>query len=203
MLVSSIIVVWITYLANQKITSISSNYIHENISKVKPIKVGLLLGTSKNLKSGKGNAYFSNRIDAAYTLFKHHKICYLIISGDHSKKNYNEPLDMKIELIKKGFPEDRIYLDYAGFRTYDSVIRAKEIFGQDSLLIISQEFHNQRAVYIARKNGIIAYGYNAKDVSVYSGVKTKIREFFARDKVFLDTWFGIKPKFMGKKISIP
>ena len=202
-LIASLITVWITHSANQKIINASEDYISADIQKVIPVRVGLLLGTGKNLKSGKPNAYFFHRIDATLELFKSHKINYLIISGDNSGRAYNEPLDMKNELIKKGIPEDKIYLDYAGFRTYDSVIRAKEIFGQDTLLIISQEFHNQRAVYIARKNGVVAYGYNAKDVTVYSGLKTKIREFFARDKVFLDTWFGIKPKFLGKKISIP
>lgn len=194
---------WLTYVANQKIIDVSTPFITSDINKVTPVKAGLLLGTSKHLKSGKPNAYFFNRIDAAVALFNHHKISYVIISGDNSSEDYNEPQDMKNELIKKGIPENKIYLDYAGFRTYDSVIRAKEIFGQDSVLVISQQFHNQRAVFIAKKNGIAAYGFNAKDVSAFNGFKTKIRELFARDNVFLDDWFNTEPKFLGERIIIP
>lgn len=110
---------------------------------------------------------------------------------------------MKLELAKKGIDTTKIYLDYAGFRTYDSVIRAKEIFGQDSLLFISQAFHNERAVYIAQQNGMVAYGFNAKDVNAFNGFKTKLREYLARNKVFVDQLFNVKPKFLGDKILIP
>jgi SanA protein len=109
---------------------------------------------------------------------------------------------MKEELIKQGIPDSVVFLDYAGFRTFDSVIRAKEIFGQDSIIIISQQFHNERAIYIARKNNISAWGYNAKNVNSYKGFMTKIREYFARDKVFIDLLFGTKPKFLGQKITL-
>lgn len=197
------IILAFSYWANMVIINNSKQFITDDITKVKPFKVGLLLGTSKYLKSGKQNAYFFNRIEATISLFKNHKISYIIISGDNSKSNYNEPLDMKNELLKSGITEDQIFLDYAGFRTFDSMIRAKEIFGQDSLLIISQEFHNQRAVFIARECGIYAYAYNAKDVNKMKGFKTKIREFFARDKVFIDQFFNTKPKFLGEQIYIP
>jgi SanA protein len=199
----SIILFGLSYKANQIIISHSQPYISHDIHQVKPTKVALLLGTSKYLKSGKPNAYFFNRIEATIALFKNHKISYVIISGDNSRKDYNEPLDMKNELLKNGIAEDRIYLDYAGFRTYDSVIRAKKIFGQDTILFISQEFHNQRAVFIARQNGIEGYGFNAKDVTAFNGLKTMIREFFARDKVFIDAWINKEPKFLGEKIIIP
>ena len=198
-----LMIILLSLWANKKVVDCSKQYLSNEIENIKFVKTGLLLGTSKYLKSGKKNAYFFHRIDATVLLFNHHKISYIIISGDNSVKSYNEPLDMKNELIKNGIPEERIYLDYAGFRTYDSVIRAKEIFGQDSLLFISQAFHNQRAVFIARNKGITAYGFNANDVNALGGFKTKIREFFARDKVFLDTWLGIQPKFLGEKIIIP
>ncbi|WP_348650883.1 SanA/YdcF family protein [Empedobacter falsenii] len=109
---------------------------------------------------------------------------------------------MKQALIKNGIPEHVIYLDYAGFRTLDSMIRAKEIFSQNEFIVVSQEFHNQRAVYIARQNGINAYGYNAKDVNKQAGLKTNIREYFARTKVFVDSFLGIQPKFLGEKIDV-
>jgi len=109
---------------------------------------------------------------------------------------------MKLELMKAGIPENKIFEDFAGFRTLDSVVRAKEIFGQNSFIIISQRFHNERAVFLAKQNGIDAFGYNAKDVNKNAGFKTNVREKFARVKVFWDFMFGVEPKFGGKKIII-
>jgi SanA protein len=191
-----------TIFCNWKISYDSNPYIFSSSKNIPKQKVGVLLGTSKQLKNGYPNQYFVNRIDAASELFHTGKIEYIIVSGDNSEKNYNEPEDMKNALIEKGVPEDKIILDYAGFRTFDSVIRAKEIFGQTALIIISQKFHNQRAIYIARKNGIEAYGYNAGDVKKYGGLKTKAREYLARTNVFIDQIIGKKPKFLGEKITI-
>lgn len=193
-----LLIVW----ANIRISNSVKEYIKNNVAELPECKAGLLLGTSKFLRSGLPNEYFYNRINAAVELFKSGKIKYIIVSGDNSIKEYNEPLDMKNELIKNGVPDSLIYLDYAGFRTFDSVIRAKEIFGQSSYIIISQEFHNQRAVYIARHYDIEAYGYNAKDVSAYMGFKTRMREYFARVKVFVDIILGNEPKFLGEKILL-
>ncbi len=111
---------------------------------------------------------------------------------------------MKNDLIAKGVPEDRIFEDFAGFRTLDSVVRAKEIFGQDDITIISQKWHNERAIYLAEANDINAIGFNAKGVKITYrfGLKTRIREYFARVKVFIDLIIGKEPKFLGKKIII-
>jgi SanA protein len=109
---------------------------------------------------------------------------------------------MKAELVRNEIPDSLIYLDYAGFRTLDAVVRARDVFGQTSFVVISQQFHNQRAVYLARAFGINAFGYNAKDVPASMGFRTKVREFFARDKMFLDLFFGVKPRFAGEKIVI-
>lgn len=193
----------ILYTCNAIIKSQSEAYISYDIHQLPPQKVGLLLETSKTLKNGYKNYYFYNRIDAAEALYKSKKIQYLIVSGDNSRNNYNEPEDMKLELIARGIPTDRIFEDFAGFRTLDSVVRAKEIFGQKQFIVISQKFHNERAVFLARKNGITAYGYNAPDVTRYAGMKTQIREYFARVKVFVDFLVGKEPKFGGEKIVIP
>lgn len=165
-------------------------------------RVGLLLGTSKYVKSGNENLYFNNRIAAALELFKANKIEFLIISGDNSRIGYDEPTDMKTELVISGVDSNKIYLDYAGFRTFDSMVRLKEVFGQDSVLIVSQKFHNERAIYIAEELNIKAYGYNAADVNKYYGLLTEWREKLARVKVVLDFMVGTKPKFLGKKIKI-
>ena len=194
----TILTVW----ANVSVIRASRLYVTDDINKLNSVKVGLVLGTSRNVKGGSRNTFFFNRIDAAAELFESGKIKYIIVSGDNGEKDYNEPQDMREELVKKGIPDSVIFLDYAGFRTLDSVIRAREIFGQKTFIIISQKFHNERAVYLARKNGIEAYGYNAKEVEPMQGVKTKVREFFARDKVFVDLLFGVDPKFMGEKVKI-
>ena len=195
----SVLFVW---YANHKIETETKNFVSYDIQKLPNEKVGLLLGTSKILKSGWKNLYFFNRIDAAEQLYKSGKIKYILISGDNSTKDYSEPEDMQAELLKRGIPADKIVLDFAGFRTLDSVVRAKEIFGQNSFIIISQKFHNERAVFLAQHYGIKAYGFNAKDVNKYFGFKTKVREYFARAKVFVDFLLGVEPKFGGEKVEI-
>ena len=112
---------------------------------------GLLLGTSENLANGRKNPYFTNRIVAAAELYHTGKIRVIIVSGDNSRKDYNEPEQMKLALVEKGVPEDRIFEDFAGFRTLDSVVRAKDIFGEDNYIITSQKFHNERAIYLPKK----------------------------------------------------
>lgn len=191
-----------TTYANYKIEHSTAEYVTSDVQKLPKTKVAVVLGTAPNLVGGYQNYYFVYRIDAAAVLYKSGKVTHFILSGDHGRKNYNEPEMMKLALIEKGVPANVIYLDYAGFRTLDSMIRAKEIFGQNEFIVVSQEFHNQRAVYIARQNGINAYGYNAKDVNKQAGLKTNIREYFARAKVFIDDWFGVNPKFLGEKIEI-
>lgn len=198
-----LIVLLITlFAANYFIKSSATDLTFDKIENIPDNQVGLLLGTSKTLSNGYSNYYFKYRIDATVELFKNNKIKYLIISGDNSRKEYDEPTDMKNELIKNGIDSTKIYLDYAGFRTFDSVVRAKEIFGQNCLLIISQKFHNERAIYIAHKLKMKAIGFNAKDVSKYFGIKTVIREYFARVKVIIDFILGVDPKFLGEKVQI-
>ena len=165
-------------------------------------RAGLLLGTSRTVRSGRPNAYFYNRVDAAAALYHAGKVEYLVISGDNGRKGYNEPQDMKEALVGRGVPAEAIYLDYAGFRTYDSVVRMEKVFGQESFTVISQEFHNRRAVYIAQALGLDAVGYNAADVAAYGGMKTRLREKLARVRMFMDLWTGKNPKFLGEPVEI-
>lgn len=201
-LILLVLFVIITAWANYAIENSTSNFLKNNVDELPSCKTALLLGTSKTLKYKQANQYYYKRIQATVELYFSKKVKYIIVSGDNSNDIYNEPADMKKDLIKYGVPDSAIYLDYAGFRTFDSVVRAKEVFGQDSLIMVSQEFHNQRAVYIARNFGMIAYGYNAKDVDVYTGFKTNVREFFARLKVFIDIYTDAQPKFLGEKIKV-
>lgn len=199
LLLTSIAIVF----CNRKIEVDTQGLLFDDVNGIPVNKAGLLLGTSKQIKGGYQNQFFNNRIDAAVALYKAGKIKTIIISGDNATMYYNEPIDMKKALVRRGIPDSAIVLDYAGFRTFDSVVRCKEIFGQDSITIISQEFHNARAIFIARKKNIKAIGYNAKNVSKSYGLKTLTREKFARVKVFIDLYlFPAKPKFLGEKINI-
>jgi len=188
--------------ANYSIKKESDSFISYSVSDLPKVKTAVVLGTNKSLSNGNPNLYFKYRIDAARELYKSGKIESIIVSGDNSVKGYNEPEQMKLDLIANGIPADKIYEDFAGFRTLDSVVRAKEIFGQNKVIFISQKFHNERAVFLAQKFGIEAYGYNAKDVNKYAGLKTNLREYLAKAKAYLDIWFNVEPKFGGEKIEI-
>lgn len=199
----------IIILSSLVLIIISENIIHanrkqcfDNVADLPVNKVGLLLGTSKYI--GKQlNYYYKYRIEATSRLYKSGKIKYVLVSGDNHHKSYNEPETFKNDLIKKGIPANKIFLDYAGFRTFDSVIRSKKVFGQNSITIISQKFHNERALFIAKHKGIKAVAYNAKDLHGKFGLKTRIRERFARVKAILDVFIlNTKPKFLGKEIRI-
>ncbi|MFC4164615.1 vancomycin high temperature exclusion protein [Epilithonimonas zeae] len=188
--------------ANYSIKKESDSFISYSVSELPKVKTAVVLGTNKSLSNGNPNLYFKYRIDAATELYKSGKIESIIVSGDNSVKGYNEPEQMKLDLIANGIPADKIYEDFAGFRTLDSVVRAKEIFGQNKVIFISQKFHNERAVFLAQKFGIEAFGYNAKDVNKYAGLKTNLREYLAKAKAYLDIWFNVEPKFGGEKIEI-
>jgi len=188
--------------ANYTINSFAEGKTYSTVSEIPKNKVGLILGTSKKLKGGQSNPYYSNRITAAVTLFKAGKIKYVLVSGDNGSIYYNEPTAMKKDLISAGIPKEKIFLDYAGFRTLDSVFRAKIVFGLEEVTIISQKFHNERAIYLATKKGLHAIGYNAKDIPLEAGLKIQFREYFARVKVFLDLALKTQPRFYGEKIII-
>jgi SanA protein len=191
------------YIANWYIDSHGEKFVFDDLNTLPNNKVGLLLGTSKRLRDGSVNLYFKYRIEAAVNLYNAGKVKYIIVSGDNSQMYYNEPIDMKKALLQRGVPPEVIYLDYAGFRTLDSVIRGKKIFGQEKMTIISQEFHNKRAIFIANRYGIEAIGFNAQDVSMSVGFKTQMREKFARLMTILDLYLlNTQPKFLGERIEI-
>ncbi len=189
-------------ISNHLVRRAAKSKTYASTSKIPKQKVGLLLGTVKILPNGRLNLYYKYRIDAAVALYEAKKIEYILVSGDNGKTNYDEPSTFKDDLIKKGIPENRIYLDYAGFRTLDSVIRAKAIFGLSSFIVISQKFHNDRAIYLAKRHDIQAIGFNAKDVTGRYGFKTRMREYLAKTKAVVDILLNVKPKFLGKKIEI-
>ncbi len=175
----------------------------DDLSKVPDTKVALVFGTTHRI-NGRVNLYFEYRIDAAEELWKSGKIDTLIVSGDNRTRYYNEPMKMREALVERGVPFDRIVCDYAGLRTLDSVVRCKEVFGADEVLFISQKFQNERAIYLAKANGIDAYGFNARDVETAAGFKTKIREVGARVQMWMDVNFlDTRPKHLGDLEEMP
>jgi SanA protein len=192
----------IIFLSNYAVVSKAKSRVYDDIDSVPYNRVGLLLGTSKYTSKNYHNQYFLFRIQAAAELFHTGKIDYILISGDNRFEYYNEPQMMQEDLIALGVPKEKIFLDYAGFRTLDSIIRAKKVFGLNSFTVISQKFHNERAIFIARNNDLNAIGFNAKDVDKNYGFKTNLREKFARVKVVIDLITGKEPKFLGEQIEI-
>ncbi len=164
--------------------------------------VGLVLGTSRYTQRGFENPYFANRIKAAVQLFKLGKIKHLIVSGDNSLKEYNEPRYMLKALIKEGIPEEAITMDFAGFRTLDSIIRCRKVFGQQRVTVISQKFHNHRALFIANHHDVEAVAYNAQGIPLSRGKKVRAREYLARCKAILDILLNKQPKFLGDPVPI-
>ncbi len=189
-------------VSNWIIDTKSNPYLYDKIANIKSAKVGLVLGTSKYLTGGRLNPFFQNRIKATQDLYHEGKIEYILVSGDNRLKEYNEPEMMRKELIKSGISSTRIFMDFAGFRTFDSIVRCHTIFGQKSFIVISQKFQNQRAVFIGRHLGLDVFGFNAKSVELSASIRTLIRECFARVKVFIDIYSDTRPKFLGGKVII-
>lgn len=201
-LIVSLLIVAVIYFSNSIIENKAEGKLFSSTESIPKNKVGLLLGTVKYLSDGRINLYYQFRLDAAVELYKAGKIDFILVSGDNGSKGYDEPTDFKNDLIEAGIPENKIYLDYAGFRTLDSVVRVKEVFGQSSITIISQQFHNERALYLAQHFDIDAVGFNAKGVSGKKALKVQLREYLARVKVFVDILLGVDPKFLGEPIEI-
>ena len=186
-----IIVAFVIFSCNAIVVNHSNGKIYNSVDEIPETRYGMLLGTTPQSRfNGEINYFFQYRIEAAETLYKANKIQYLIISGDEeSLDGINEPECMKDSLVARGIPECAIILDGKGFRTIDSVVRLAEVFNVNSVTIISQQFHNERALFLAEKlyldiNELQAF--NAKSPMSKTALLTYVREYFARVKMFLD-----------------
>ncbi|WP_420319111.1 SanA/YdcF family protein [Ekhidna sp.] len=165
--------------------------------------VALVLGTSKRTSEGKPNRFFAERMQTAATLHFDQKIQHILVSGDNRTKYYNEPRDMLQALGDLNIPEDHISLDFAGLRTLDSVVRCKEVFGQNDVTIVTQEFHCYRSLFIAQYFEMNAVAVSADDGGPI-GNMLALREILARSIAVLDLYvLQRKPKFLGEKVSLP
>lgn len=181
----------------------TKDHIYSKTDELKHNKVGLIPGCNKYVSTGILNLYYVQRIKAGEKLYKEGKIDFILVSGDNAHASYDEPTEMKKSLIEAGIPKDKIYLDYAGFRTLDTIVRAKEVFQLNEVTFISQNLQNQRGVFIGKSRGIKVTAYNAGTVSIRHGFKIVTREFFAKIKMILDLYVLDKgPKFLGEEITI-
>lgn len=203
----------IQLLISLTILSISSSLLFISISTNKNIyneveglpynRVGVIPGCNKYIATGVINSYYTERINAGVKLYNSGKIDYILVSGDNAHASYDEPREMMNSLIESGVPRNRIYADYAGFRTLDTIVRAKEVFQQERVTFISQNFHNQRGVFIGQSIDLNVVAYNAGVTSMKYGLKTEFREIFAKVKMLIDIYvIDKKPKFLGDKIDI-
>lgn len=189
--------------AYARIVSNASGRTFDVVDELEGESVGLLLGTVPRLADGRKNLYFEYRLAATLELYRAGKIKRVLVSGDNSRHGYNEPEAFKVRLIEGGMPADRIHLDFAGLRTLDSVVRARKVFGQTRVLVISQRFHNERALYLADHFELQALGFNAQDIGGRAWLRHRAREALARLKVFWDLWTGVGPRFLGPAVEIP
>jgi SanA protein len=181
----------------------STGRLYTNVAEIPHRHVGLVLGCSRLLGDGTPNPFFNSRLRAATELFQAGKVDYLLVSGDNHTKGYDEATDLKEALLQAGIPANRVYCDCAGFRTLDSVVRARDVFGLNQITVVSQEFHNQRAIFVSSHEGIDAIGYNAQDVDLGDASGAHKRERLAKVKAVLDIYLlHTKPHFLGPKISI-
>jgi SanA protein len=196
-LISVIVIVSI----NLFIVTKSKQFIYKKESDLPKCYTAIVLGALVS-KSGYLSDFLQDRLDVAIQLYKNRKISRFLLSGDHGHANYDEVNSMKAYLIKNGINTNDIFLDHAGFDTYNTMVRANEIFQVNDAIIVTQEFHLSRAIYIARQKGLIAYGICA-DKREYSSInRLRIRELIANLKALYEIAINKKPKFMGSSIPI-
>lgn len=198
-----LLVILFVVVSNIWIVNSTSERVYSHYDSLTNHKVALVLGTSHLLTTGAPNPFFDNRMENAATLFINGKVKHFIVSGDNRTKYYNEPLEMKRALVRLGIPSSAITLDYAGLRTLDSVVRSKEIFGQDKITIVTQTFHCYRALFISNYYGIDAVAYVANEPSAEVTEKVHWREYLARAKAILDLYvLKTSPRHLGEKEPI-
>ncbi|SKA43560.1 SanA/YdcF family protein [Photobacterium toruni] len=190
-------------LLDRWVSAQTESQIYHDPAKLPAYNIGLVLGTSKYIAKTL-NPYYTYRMSAAIDLYNKHKVDVFLVSGDNAHRSYNEPRTMKRDLLKAGVAKNEIVLDYAGFRTLDSVVRAKKVFDTNHFVIITQQFHCERALFIADH-----YNINATCLAVQeprrgiASFKIRVREVLARVKAIIDLFIlHEQPKFLGPKEPI-
>lgn len=200
---ATIAVIVLAVLSDRWVMRSSRDYLFGDVALCPAADVALVLGCAPEVAGGRPNLYFTSRMRAAAELYGAGKCRYLLVSGDNGRAEYDEPSSMRTALIELGVPESAIVRDYAGFDTLDSILRARDVFGQARIIVVSQAFHNERAITIARRHGMEAYGLNAQAVGGPHAWKTNLREKIARVKTLADLHLlRSHPKFLGPTVPI-
>jgi SanA protein len=176
-------VVLLAWLAERRLDQTAEERSFSDVARLPNVDVALVLGTAPIGPEGGPNVYFVHRLDAAAALWKAGKVKYVIVSGSP-----NEPAAMRAGLVERGVPAAAIYSDPAGYRTWDSVLRARDVFGQKRLIIVSQRFHLIRALFQSRHAGIEAWGFEARDVDSPYSIFTELRRFPSALRAYYDVW---------------
>jgi SanA protein len=187
----------LAWLAEHRLNQTAEARSFADVAKVPAVETALVLGTAPIGPEGGPNRYFVYRLDAAVALWKAGKVRYFILSGSDE-----EPTAMRAGLIERGVPADRIYRDPAGYRTWDSVLRARDIYGQKRIVIVSQRFHLDRALFIARHEGIEAWGLEARDVEAPYSVFTELRRYPSALRAYYDVWTDAPSRAGGRQVAI-
>ena len=200
--VGATLVLLALFFSDSLVRRAAEDRVFASLSSVPIHDFGLVLGTSPRSRGGRPNPFFVRRMDAAAALYGAGVIRAVVVSGDNSNHNYNEPAAMRQALIDRGVPEDRIWQDFAGFRTLDSVVRMREVFGQPRFIVVSQRFHLERALFLAEHFGVEAIGFAADGAINARNVRVRLREYPARVKALLDVYLlGTQPRSLGEPID--
>jgi vancomycin permeability regulator SanA len=193
--------VFLVVFSNVYILKTSKSYIFNELDGIPSSQAVLILG-SKVYSNGAMSDVLADRVIKGLELYESEKVSKILVSGDHGRVEYDEVNVVKDYLLENGVSEEDIFLDHAGFDTYDSLYRAKEIFEIESLIIVTQEFHLPRAVYIGNSLGIKTYGYIADRQPYIAARWNSLRESLARVKAFLNVTFHSKSKYLGDHLPI-
>lgn len=182
--------------AEWRVAQAAEGRVYESPDAVPACDVALVFGTTHRWH-GERNPFYEARLDAAAELFRQGRVRGLLVSGDNERRSYNEPVAMRNDLVARGVPAQFITCDFAGLRTLDSVQRAQRVFGQSHIVYVSQRFHVERALYLARASGIDAVGFVAAEAPPRWAWRVRAREVLARGMAVLDVWLGREPRFLG------
>lgn len=189
--------------ANAWVVGAAHGYVYDDLESLPVNDVGLVLGTSPYTRRGNRNLLFRHRVRAAAELYEAGKVRHLLLSGANPDETYNEPRKMYQALVALGVPPTAMTFDFAGFRTLDSVVRAREVFGLERVTVISQRYHDYRAVFIARNRGLEAVAYARPEEETRQPLRTETREYLARAKAVLDLFVLFKrPKYLGERRTV-
>lgn len=192
----------LSWAAVRRLETMAARYVSADPATLPDVPVALVLGAAPIGPEGGPNRYFVYRLDAAAALYRAGTVKFLLVSGDNSRADYDEPTAMRAGLIERGVPAEAIYRDFAGVRTWDSIVRAESVFGQTRVIVVSQRFHLSRAIFLAREQGIEAWGFEARDVARAYSLITELRRYPSALRAYVDVWFDTPPKYTGPRIVI-